>query len=173
MSTPASATLRHWNTLPENAAIAEVLSICGSHAWAKALVEQRPYSNAARLSKTADSIWWSLSGEDWLEAFGCHPRIGETKTVHASPRSAAWSSQEQAKAGESDAAVLEAIAAGNRHYEEQFGFTYIVCATGKSAGELLTILHRRLASDAVAELREAAEQQRQITQIRLRKWLAS
>jgi len=67
--------------------------------------------------------------------------------------------------------VLKELAAGNAIYEERFGFTYIVCATGKSAEEMLTILNRRLSSDRTSELREAAEQQRQIMQIRLGKWL--
>ncbi len=63
------------------------------------------------------------------------------------------------------------MAAGNKQYEERFGFTYIVCATGKSAEEMLAILRRRLASTREVELLEAAEQQRQIMQIRLGKWL--
>ncbi len=67
--------------------------------------------------------------------------------------------------------MLAQLAAGNATYEQRFGFTYIVCATGKSADEMLGILERRVANDRAAELREAAEQQRQITQIRLRKWL--
>jgi 2-oxo-4-hydroxy-4-carboxy-5-ureidoimidazoline decarboxylase len=67
--------------------------------------------------------------------------------------------------------VREELETGNAIYEERFGFTYIVCATGKTAEEMLTILHRRLVNDREAELREAAEQQRQIMQIRLGKWL--
>jgi len=57
--------------------------------------------------------------------------------------------------------------------QQRYGFTYIVCATGKSSEEMLSILKRRLASDRATEVREAAEQQRQITQIRLGKWLIS
>ena len=67
--------------------------------------------------------------------------------------------------------MLAELAAGNEEYERRFGFTYIVCATGRSAEEMLAILNRRLASDRASELIEAAEQQRQITQIRLGKWL--
>jgi 2-oxo-4-hydroxy-4-carboxy--5-ureidoimidazoline (OHCU) decarboxylase len=67
--------------------------------------------------------------------------------------------------------VLAELAAGNAEYERRFGFTYIVCATGRSAEEMLGILTRRLKNDRAAELIEAAEQQRQILQIRLGKWL--
>jgi 2-oxo-4-hydroxy-4-carboxy--5-ureidoimidazoline (OHCU) decarboxylase len=68
---------------------------------------------------------------------------------------------------------MGALAEANAQYEQQFCFTYIVCASGKTADEMLAILKRRLANDRVAELKEAAEQQRQITQIRLGKWLVS
>jgi OHCU decarboxylase len=112
-----------------------------------------------------------MQEQDWIEAFSAHPRIGERKAQHASAQSSAWSAQEQSEAEKAKAEVLEKLALGNKQYEELFGFTYIVCATGKSAEEMLHILHRRLASDRPAELSEAAEQQRQITQIRLRKWL--
>jgi OHCU decarboxylase len=106
-----------------------------------------------------------------MEAFACHPRIGERKAAHATAKSAAWSRQEQSSAAAAAEDVLPEIAKGNARYEELYGFTYIVCATGKTAEEMLAILKRRLASNRESELREAAEQQRQITQIRLGKWL--
>lgn len=87
-------------------------------------------------------------------------------------QSAVWSRQEQSSADAADAHVMTELAALNELYEQRFGFTYIVCATGKSAEEMLAILKRRLESDRALELREAAEQQRLILQIRLGKWLA-
>jgi len=110
---------------------------------------------------------------DWMEAFRAHPRIGERKAAEASQQSKAWSSQEQAQVQEAQTAILDALADDNRRYEERFGMTYIVCATGKSAEEMLAILTQRLDNDRNKELREAAEQQRQIMQIRLRKWLTA
>ena len=110
---------------------------------------------------------------DWLEAFACHPRIGERETREAVTQSAAWSQQEQSSTANAASQVLSDLAAGNPLYEQQFGFTYIVCATGKSAEEMLGILRRRLSNDRASELREAAEQQRQIMQIRLGKWLVA
>ena len=106
-----------------------------------------------------------------MQAFRAHPRIGDRKPAHASAQSSAWSRQEQASADTAQAEILAQLTKGNERYEELFGFTYIVCETGKSTEEMLEILERRLASDGQTELREAAEQQRQITQIRLRKWL--
>jgi OHCU decarboxylase len=108
---------------------------------------------------------------DWMEAFACHPRIGERKAAYASAKSVSWSSQEQASTASAAERVMAELAIGNAEYERRFGFTYIVCATGKSPEEMLAILKRRLSRDRPSELREAAEQQRQITQIRLGKWL--
>jgi 2-oxo-4-hydroxy-4-carboxy-5-ureidoimidazoline decarboxylase len=67
--------------------------------------------------------------------------------------------------------VKGALAEGNRSYEQRFGRIFIVCATGKSPSEILQILRRRLQNDEAAEMREAADEQQQITQLRLRKWL--
>lgn len=148
-----------------------MLACCGARRWADAMVASRPVSNVALLSETADRIWATMQEPDWLEAFACHPRIGERKAPHATAQSAKWSRQEQSSATTASDRTLAELAESNALYEHRFGFTYIVCATGKSADEMLAILQRRLASDRTTELREAAEQQRQITQIRLGKWL--
>ena len=147
------------------------MACCGARRWAAAMVALRPLKSVGELSTAADRIWGTMEQADWMEAFACHPRIGERKAAHASRKSAAWSQQEQSSAETAAARVLDELADGNALYEQRFGFTYIVCATGKSAEEMLAILNRRLSSDRSDELREAAEQQRQITQIRLRKWL--
>src|SRR5208282_1460144 len=119
-----------------------------------------------------DDIWRSLAELDWLEAFRSHPRIGESRAPNiVSPRSAEWSEQEQRNVADASDAVKIALAETNRAYERRFRRIFIVCATGKSPAEILNILQRRLENDDHAELEEAAEQQRQITQIRLRKWL--
>ncbi len=133
----------------------------------------RPIPNIAALSEAADRIWATMDEPDWMEAFACHPRIGERKASSASEQSTAWSQEEQAGTTTAVQAIMRQLAEGNALYEQRFGFTYIVCATGKSADEMLAILQRRLANTRVAELREAAEQQRQILQIRLGKWLLS
>jgi OHCU decarboxylase len=136
------------------------------------MVALRPIASVAALSEEADRMWGTMQETDWLEAFACHPRIGERKaSAHAGAQSSVWSRAEQAQTSSASDSVMDEIAAGNKRYEEQFGFTYIVCATGKSAEEMLAILRRRLQSTREAELREAAEQQRQIMQIRLGKWL--
>jgi OHCU decarboxylase len=166
-----NAVLDKWNKAEEGEAVSAMIACCGATRWAKAMVRLRPVANVVELSLAADRAWSAMEEADWMEAFACHPRIGERKAAHSLAKSQAWSRQEQSSAAEADDAVLAELAEGNALYEERFGFTYIVCATGKSAEEMLSILNRRRMSERGAELSEAAEQQRQITQIRLGKWL--
>jgi 2-oxo-4-hydroxy-4-carboxy-5-ureidoimidazoline decarboxylase len=168
-----NAILNAWNASEYDDAIAALLSCCASTRWAEQLAAQRPFDTEEKLFAAADTVWATMQQEDWMQAFRAHPRIGERKVEHATAQSRAWSLQEQASAQEDEERFLAALRRSQVRYEEQFGFPFIVCATGKSAGEILTILGRRL-NDGFPqdELREAAEQQRQITQIRLRKWLA-
>ena len=165
-------TLAAWNAAGATEARNAMLTCCGAKRWADAMVALRPIASVAALSEAADRMWGTMQEADWLEAFACHPRIGERKEIpHEDRLSAAWSRAEQSQTNAANEDVLAEIAVGNQRYEELFGFTYIVCATGKSAEEMLTILEWRLGSTREAELREAAEQQLQIMQIRLGKWL--
>jgi 2-oxo-4-hydroxy-4-carboxy-5-ureidoimidazoline decarboxylase len=166
-----NATLGAWNKQDGARALDAMLACCGATRWATEIVALRPFGTVEALSEMADRVWSTMQEEDWLEAFACHPRIGERQAENASRQSAAWSKQEQASMHSASQGVMAKIAQANKLYEETFGFTYIVCATGKSADEMLAILKRRLNSTREAELREAAEQQRQIMQIRLGKWL--
>jgi len=166
-----NSVLEAWNKATEAEALEAMIACCGARRWASGMVALRPIQSVLELSEAADRIWASMEEADWMEAFACHPRIGERKATHASAKSASWSQQEQSQTSSAAEQVMNKIAAGNALYEKQFGFTYIVCATGKSAEEMLSILDRRLSSSRAAELKEAAEQQRQIAQIRLGKWL--
>jgi len=163
--------LELWNCLPADKAADEILPCCGSKVWARRMAEKRPLPDQGSLLAASDHAWRSLSQSDWMEALATHPRIGEKPPSAA--RSATWSSQEQRGVADADAAIKIALAEGNRQYERQFGHVFIICATGKSAAEMLLVLRTRLQNDPAAELRETAEQLRQITQIRLRKWLTA
>jgi OHCU decarboxylase len=163
--------LAAWNTAPEREALDATMACCGASRWAEAMISSRPIATPESLHQTADFLWSRMSESDWLEAFACHPRIGERKPAHAPARSAAWSQQEQYSSASAAQLTLFQLATLNAQYEQRFGFTYIVCATGKSTEEMLAILERRLKNNRTTELHEAAEQQRQITQIRLTKWL--
>lgn len=166
--------LGRWNALPFEDAAEEILPSCGSKGWARAMALRRPMRDEAALFAACDEVWKSLPAADWMEAFGSHPRIGESHGPStASRRSTVWSRTEQTKVSASEDEVKLALAEGNRAYEKRFNRIFIVCATGKSGREILEVLRRRLQNDHDAELQEAAEQQRQIMHIRLTKWLSS
>ena len=165
-------TVAELNALPTDQAAAALLACCGSTRWAHEMDARRPFRDADDVADTGDEIWFGLDPEDWLEAFRAHPRIGERKAAPAQDaRAAAWSAQEQSRAADAGEDVAAALAEGNRAYEERFGHTYIVCATGKTAEEMLAILRARLANDPATELRAAAAEQAKITRLRLEKLL--
>ncbi len=167
-----SDVLVRWNRLRTEEAVREILPCCGSTNWAAGMASKRPLPNEAAVIAASDVTWRSLGASDWLEAFQSHPRIGESRVERAAPaQSSAWSAQEQRKVSTAGDAIKLALAQGNRDYEQKFGRIFIVCATGKSASEILEILRHRLQNDEAAELRQAAEEQRQIMHIRLKKWL--
>ena len=148
------------------------MKCCGSTAWAKQMSDARPFSNSDELSSVADEIWWKLNEEDWLEAFRAHPKIGEKKAeAGQSAQAQQWSANEQSESQKAAAETKAALVDGNREYEQRFGFIFIICATGKSAEEILEALNGRLNNDAKTELRAAAEEQRKITRLRLEKLL--
>ena len=169
-------TLGIWNRLPIDKATRTILPCCGSQAWAHGMAARRPLADESAILAASNEVWRNLAHSDWMEAFRNHPRIGESRVEHpsiqaTSAQSVAWSAQEQRSVAHADAGVRRALTDANREYEKRFGRVFIVCATGKSAREILEILQRRLKNDPQTELREAAEQQRQITEIRLRKWI--
>ena len=167
-----SRVLEQWNRLPGAAAAAEVLPCCGSRAWAHLLAGRRPLHNEMELLAASDAVWRSLPELDWSEAFASHPRIGETRPAgDATGRSLSWSGKEQAAVKLHEQDVANRITEGNRDYEAKFGATFIVCASGRSGREILEILNRRMANDSKTEMLERAEQQRQITHLRLIRWL--
>jgi 2-oxo-4-hydroxy-4-carboxy-5-ureidoimidazoline decarboxylase len=136
------------------------------------VASMRPIRDEAALLAASDQAWRSVSKEDRLEAFRSHARIGESRSESpVGEQSSTWSAQEQRTVSTADDTVKLALAKGNHQYEQRFGRIFIVCATGKSAGEILEILQRRLQNDEATELNVAAEEQRQIMRIRLKKWL--
>ncbi|WP_433965826.1 2-oxo-4-hydroxy-4-carboxy-5-ureidoimidazoline decarboxylase [Tunturiibacter gelidiferens] len=166
--------LARWNSLDLATAAREALPCCGSHAWSEALASARPIADETSLLETSASIWLNLPEQAWQEAFDSHPRIGQKHAQSlATEESLRWSAQEQRAARSDDQAAKLALDAANLLYEQRFGRIFIVCATGKTSAEILAILKRRIQNDATTELHEAAEQQRQITQLRLHRWLES
>jgi len=164
--------LARLNALSETEAQADLLKCCGSANWARQMSAHRPFGAVEELMTAADEIWSALRAEDWLEAFAAHPKIGARRAARPQDEQAqAWSAGEQAGIGNAEQTTLDELAEINRRYEERFGYIFIVCATGKSAAEMLALLRARLANNPADELRHAAEEQRKITRLRLEKLL--
>ena len=155
-----------FNALPAAEAEALLRGCCGAAEWVRRMMARRPFGSEAAALEAADRIWVSLFPVDWREAFSTHPRIGDR---NARGQAAA----EQAGARAASEAVRDALEEANRAYEDRFGYIFIVCASGKSAEEMLDLCRRRLDNDPVAELAVSAEEQRLITRSRLEKLFAS
>ena len=164
-------TLAEFNALPIATAHAKLMDCCGCERWAAIVSAERPFADANALFEAADHHWRSLERTGWLEAFSHHPQIGE-KAASGSESHRRWTAGEQAGARDAAADVKTRLAEGNRSYFNKFGYIYIVCATGKSAEEMLALLEERLHNDPARELPIAAEQQRQITRLRMQKLIA-
>jgi 2-oxo-4-hydroxy-4-carboxy-5-ureidoimidazoline decarboxylase len=146
----------------------ELLRCCGSQRWAEAMTGHRPFATEAAVFDAAERVWWKLGRSGWLEAFAAHPRIGDLQALRARfAATAAWSAQEQAGVAGAPEDVLRRLAEGNRAYAERFGFIFIVCATGKSAVEMLAVLEARLGNAPAAEIEIAAAEQAKMTRLRL------
>jgi 2-oxo-4-hydroxy-4-carboxy-5-ureidoimidazoline decarboxylase len=166
--------LARWNSLGPDDAAREALPCCGSQVWAATLASRRPIADEASLVEISSSVWLALPEEAWLEAFNGHPRIGQRRAqARTTEESLRWSAQEQRTTLSADDVTRRALEEANRLYEQKFGRIFIACATGKTSADILAILEARLQNDSATELREAAEQQRQITQLRLHRWLES
>ncbi len=164
--------LEQFNSLSTDEAFEALFRCCGSTAWAEAMDSERPFESRAALVERAESLWWSLDKKDWLEAFDAHPKIGDIDSLREKySASRSWSEGEQQGVEGASEQILTRLAEANEEYEERFGYIFIVCATGKSAGEMLSILEDRLPNEPDEELRIAAGEQAKITEIRLNKLL--
>ena len=162
------------NALSSAEAISTLLTCCGSLRWAQQLAAARPFPSAATLHESSNRIWFSLSREDWLEAFSHHPRIGE-RTI-TQPKFAAIATQAAREQSGMAAATPEQLAeftSKNTDYERLFNHVFLICATGKSPSHLLDQLRARITNDPATELRIAAREQSAITHLRLERWLHS
>jgi 2-oxo-4-hydroxy-4-carboxy-5-ureidoimidazoline decarboxylase len=166
-------TLTELNGLPRYRAEGELIKCCGSTAWTRTMAGRRPFVSFDRLLKAASEVWWRLDQADWMEAFRAHPQIGERKgAVQTSTQFHVWSAHEQSGMDRAGVAVASALEDGNREYLAKFGYIFIVCASGKSAAEMLTILQSRLPNPPEEEIRVASAEQNKITCLRLEKLIA-
>jgi len=156
------------NALSTEEARAALTRCCGSARWVSGMLARRPWASAAALYADAEAAWAGLGRDDFLEAFALHPRIG----ARAEQTEDAWARQEQARVGDADGDTRQSLADANERYLRRFGYIFIVCASGKSAAEMLALLEARLGNAPERELELAAGEQARITRLRLEKLAA-
>ena len=146
------------NSLDEPSIQMELIRCCGSQVWVDNMLRQRPFESVQHLLAIADHIWWSSNEEDWRQAFLAHPRIGDVDALKEkyAKNPNAWEGGEQSGADNASEEVLMELKESNDIYEEKFGFIFLVCATGKSAEEMLGILKARMSNSRGAEIYVAA-----------------
>ena len=166
-------TIQELNKLQGDKALAELFKCCGSGHWAQKLTDCRPFSTKQDLLNSSDRIWMECSRVDALEAFSHHPKIGDLKSLEKKFASTKeWASGEQAGLNAAAETTIQELAEGNVAYEKKFGYIFIVCATGKSADEMLHLLKARIGNDPDTELKISMSEQNKITHLRLEKLLA-
>lgn len=166
-------TISTLNTLSEKAAFDEISKCCGATNWVNNMVAARPFKDENNLLGKADKYWSQTTEADGLEAFTHHPKIGDISSLEKKfANTKAWAGNEQKGVATATKAVIEQLAQGNKDYEDKFGFIFIVCATGKSADEMLALLQARLLNDRQDEIKIAMAEQHKITMIRLKKLIS-
>jgi 2-oxo-4-hydroxy-4-carboxy-5-ureidoimidazoline decarboxylase len=166
-------TLHEFNILPKERLVEELTKCCGSPSWVQRMLPFIPADDMVELLEDAEEQWWLCNEKDWKEAFSHHPKIGDIDSLKKKFASTAnWTSNEQSGVNTASEKILQALAEGNKKYEEKFGYIFIVCATGKSAEEMLSMLEERLKNDPADEIEIAADEQNKITKLRIEKLLS-
>jgi 2-oxo-4-hydroxy-4-carboxy-5-ureidoimidazoline decarboxylase len=162
--------LARFNGLPLASAREQLLACCNSPAWADRMAAGRPYSSARDAVRQSSAIVAMLAVPDLEAALSGHPRIGERAAGQS--QAAEWSRTEQSAAATADAETRRELAESNLEYEHKFGHVYLVCASGRSAAELLTVLRTRLGNNPGREWQVVRGELQKINEIRLVKMLA-
>ena len=165
-------TLETINNLAPDMAEARFRDCCAAEPWIQGMLSGMPYADQEALIAQSRSLWPTLTEQDWLQAFEAHPKIGDVDSLRAKYASTkALASGEQSGASGAAEDILQRLKDGNDAYADKFGFIFIVCATGKSAQEMLDLLESRLPNSRAEELENAAREQAKITELRLEKLL--
>ncbi|MEO8621254.1 MAG: 2-oxo-4-hydroxy-4-carboxy-5-ureidoimidazoline decarboxylase [bacterium] len=166
-------TIAALDTMPETEAAFKLAACCGSSKWVSRMLARRPFGSRDALFKVATQAAGALKESDWLEAFSHHPRIGQRiSNAVVSTTAESWSTGEQSAAANATIAVRAALANANAEYEERHGLIFIICASGRSAEEILAVVRERTHNQRADEILIAADEQQQITRLRLEKLIS-
>lgn len=162
-------TLNELNQLPAVDAVSALYGCCHCQGWAEAVAAARPFADLNELLQRAQQVWSCASEQDILDAFSGHARIGDINLLRS--RYAGRATQEQGQVLQASEAVIQELYRLNKDYEAKNGFIFIVCASGKSAEEMLHLLQSRIDNPRAVELQNGAREQGEITRLRLVKMI--
>jgi len=161
---PDTLSLEELNVLSPQLAEEFFQQICHCRRWALEMVENRPFGNMRELRNTAERLWDNATEAEILEAFSGHARIGDMAALQKKYSAA---SQEQGQVAAASEEIIRELFEENNRYFDQNGFIFIVCASGKSAKEMLTLLRTRIFNSREQELVNGSAEQSKITALRL------
>jgi 2-oxo-4-hydroxy-4-carboxy-5-ureidoimidazoline decarboxylase len=160
------------NKLAPEAAELEFMQCCTANTWVDRMVAAMPFNHVEALKEQANISWQGLTEADYLQAFEGHPKIGDVSSLREKYRSTEKiAAGEQSGVNTATEKTLTQLKQLNDDYQEKFGFIFIVCATGKTASQMLEILSQRIINERSEEIINAAEEQRKILQIRIEKMI--
>jgi 2-oxo-4-hydroxy-4-carboxy-5-ureidoimidazoline decarboxylase len=163
-------TIAEFDHLEDNKKKTLLYQCCASAGWVGKMLKALPAEDLVDLFEIAEEQWYSCNTNDWLEAFKGHPKIGDIDSLKEKFKSTTHlAAGEQASVNEASNETLQSLAEYNTLYADKFGFIFIVCATGKSADEMLSLLKTRLQNNPEEEIEIAMEEQNRITKLRLEK----
>lgn len=163
-------TIAAFDHLPAEDKKQMLFKCCSSDQWVKYMMDLLPYEDLVDVLEDAEQAWYNCEEHDWLQAFSHHPKIGDLSSLKLKfPGTASLAGEEQSGVSNAANETIELLASLNKEYENKFGFIFIICATGKSASEMVASIKQRITNDVATELQNAAEEQNNITKLRLEK----
>jgi 2-oxo-4-hydroxy-4-carboxy-5-ureidoimidazoline decarboxylase len=163
-------TIAEFDHLPEKKKRELLTQCCGSSAWVNKMLTVFPVEDLVEFLEYAEQKWNECTEQEQMEAFEHHPKIGDINSLKEKfADTAGWAAGEQSGVNNSNENTLQQLAKANEAYENKFGFIFIICATGRSAEEMLADLNSRINSSKQEEIKTAAAEQLKITKLRLEK----
>lgn len=161
--------MQTFNALSHDEMKAELMSCCHCEPWAMRVMAYAPFTDYSSLVASSHGAWLSATEPEILEAFSGHPQIGDLTALRN--KYADTANAEQGQVASADEDTLVRLRDLNQEYLNKFGFIFIVCASGKSAVEMLSLLEERINNTRETELAIGAREQGAITELRLAKLL--
>ncbi|MGW1839757.1 2-oxo-4-hydroxy-4-carboxy-5-ureidoimidazoline decarboxylase [Streptomyces sp. NPDC002067] len=161
MSSSTTPGLARFNAADDGTALAALHEVCASRAWGSALVARRPYATTDALYAASDAAMAELTADDLAEAVAGHPPIGRPKPGDPT------SLREQSGMASASAALKSEMLELNLAYQEKFGHTFLICASGRTGEQMRDAVRDRIGNPPEKEREIVREELGKINRIRL------